>query len=386
MQQTTITADFNGFIEKHSEPAWLAGYRKKNFAVFKERPLKKSKYVDVEKLESLLKVTKAQNPLPAIDGNGVRVFSFQEALEKWPDKIRAALAGENAPKDQFEAFINAFFTDGFAVFVEKNFAGEKIDVEFMPKDGSISKNFFFLESENKTLVFEKISGHGVFAVSENNFVAQEARVEIARLHSNQDTSTGFFYNQSILSKDSALLNGNAWINGHMMRSNTFNNLCGKGGSVRQFDALFLSRQQLFDLNNTAMHIETDTQSNTVFRGIVAGKSKSVFDAMIKIARGAQRSNAFLQAHGMLLSAEASSNNIPGLEIEADDVKASHSASVAQVDEEQVYYLQSRGISRKDALRMIISGFLESVLLNWNENLSEKVFIEIEEKTGKIEDA
>lgn len=386
MQQTITTPDFNGFIEKYTNPTWLVEYRKKNFAVFANQPLKKSQYIDVEKLEQLLKISKTLNQLPKVQGKGVQVFSFKEALEKWPEKIRTALMAECAPKDQFEAFINAFFTDGFVLLVGKEFSGGKVSVEYTPVDGSVSKNLFLLESEEKMLVFEKISGKGVFAVSENNFVGAESKAEITRLHSNNPSSTGFFYNQSILSKDVVFLNGNAWINGGTMRSNTFNNLVGKGANAKQFDALFLSQEQLFDLNNTAMHIETDTQSNTVFKGVVAGKSKSVFDAMIKIVKDAQRSNAFLEAHGMLLNRDASSNNIPGLEIEADDVKASHSASVAQVEEEQVYYLQSRGITRKEALKMVINGFLESVLLNWDEALSEKVFIEIEEKTNRIEDA
>mgnify|MGYP001616125879 CR=1 FL=1 len=80
MQQTITVSDFNGFVENHNEPAWLVEYRKKNFAVFTQRPLKKSQYIDVEKLEQLLKVTKTQNSLPKTEGKNAQVFSFTDAL------------------------------------------------------------------------------------------------------------------------------------------------------------------------------------------------------------------------------------------------------------------------------------------------------------------
>ncbi len=384
MEQTQTVFDIEKFCRQRNEPAWLSSYREKNFAVFEKKPLKKSQYVNVQQLEGMLNPPTVQKIKFSCSTKGVQVFSLAQALEKFPEKIKAAIEKESGPKDQFEAFINAFFSDGFALFVPESFAGEKIEVQAVLENKSVSKNFLIFENEKKALVFEKISGHGQFAFCENDFLAEQAKAEVCRLHDHAADSSGFFYNQSMVGKDAVFVNSNAWLNGKFLRSNTFNNLVGKGASSKQFDTLLLDGEQLFDLNNTAMHLEQDTLSNTIFKGIMAGKSKSVFDAMIKIVKKAQKSNAFLEAHGMLLSPNASSNNIPGLEIEADDVKASHSASVAQIDDEQVYYIQSRGISKKTALQLIITGFVESVLLNLDPKLSEMIFEEIEKKNLKME--
>ncbi|MEK6941337.1 MAG: SufD family Fe-S cluster assembly protein, partial [archaeon] len=161
------------------------------------------------------------------------------------------------------------------------------------------------------------------------------------------------------------------------------NLIGQGGSVNQLDFALLDGNQLFGLNNMAMHAATDTQSYTEIKSVLAGCAKNIFDGMIKILPSGQRANALLQAHSILLSDGASSNNIPGLEIEADDVKATHSASVVQILDEQVFYLESRGIKKDIAKQLIVTSFLGSVILRLPKAFQDGLFLAVSQKMEKI---
>jgi Fe-S cluster assembly protein SufB/Fe-S cluster assembly protein SufD len=92
-----------------------------------------------------------------------------------------------------------------------------------------------------------------------------------------------------------------------------------------------------------------------------GESRSLFKGMIKIGTTAKNSRAYLAHHAMLLEKAAKSDAIPGLEILTNEVKATHSASVAQIDEEQLFYLMARGLTQNEARKMIVLGFFEPVL-------------------------
>ena len=91
------------------------------------------------------------------------------------------------------------------------------------------------------------------------------------------------------------------------------------------------------------------------------KSKSVFKGMIRIGKDARNSSAYLAGHAILLSPDAKSDAIPGLEILTNEVKATHSASVAQIDQEQIFYMMTRGLSEDEAKKFIVLGFLEPAI-------------------------
>ncbi|MBI5466978.1 MAG: SufD family Fe-S cluster assembly protein [Candidatus Kerfeldbacteria bacterium] len=110
-----------------------------------------------------------------------------------------------------------------------------------------------------------------------------------------------------------------------------------------------------------IHAAPHTRGNTVFKAVMGGRSALEFNGMIKIEVGAQGSNDFLQQDSLMLSDEAKANAVPGLEIEANDVKASHGATAKPVDPEQKFYLMSRGLSEQQAEAMIVRGFIEAVM-------------------------
>jgi len=106
------------------------------------------------------------------------------------------------------------------------------------------------------------------------------------------------------------------------------------------------------------HKAENTEANMDIRGVVRDKAEADVRGMIKVFPGAQKTNSFLTEKVLLLSDKARAEVVPNLEIEADDVKCSHAVTVGKIDEEQLFYLMSRGLERKQAEKMIIDGFLQ----------------------------
>jgi Fe-S cluster assembly scaffold protein SufB len=109
------------------------------------------------------------------------------------------------------------------------------------------------------------------------------------------------------------------------------------------------------------HVATDTHGQSITRGVFRDDSRGMSRGLVRIEHEARRTISFLSEHAMLLSRGARSDTIPILEILCRDVKATHSTSVAPVDPEKVFYLESRGITTSDSIRMIGEGFLSYVL-------------------------
>ncbi|MEK7537443.1 MAG: SufD family Fe-S cluster assembly protein [Patescibacteria group bacterium] len=154
-------------------------------------------------------------------------------------------------------------------------------------------------------------------------------------------------------------------------------LAGEGAEV-EIVGLFLGYSEAtLALQIDTIHAAPNTRGNTIFKAVLAGKSSLEFYGMIKIMKDAQNSNDFLQQDSLLLSQDAKANAVPGLEIEANDVKASHGATAKPVDPEQKFYLMSRGLSEEQAEAMVVTGFLALILkaipnVEWKRKISYAV--------------
>jgi Fe-S cluster assembly scaffold protein SufB len=137
-----------------------------------------------------------------------------------------------------------------------------------------------------------------------------------------------------------------------------NLLLGEGAYAEHSDIIFGNKNQAFDVTADLTHFAPATRGRVLAKSVLKDTAKSLFKGMIKIRKNAKSSESYLAGHAILLDKGAKSDAIPGLEIETNEVKATHSASVAQMDEDQMFYLMSRGFSRQSARRIIIDGFLE----------------------------
>ena len=138
-------------------------------------------------------------------------------------------------------------------------------------------------------------------------------------------------------------------------------LDGQGSTARVTGAYVSDGRQHLDFDTLQEHAAPNTVSDLAFRGVLGGRSSAVWRGMIKVDPGAQKTDAFQECRNLLLSKKAHADAIPGLEIQADDVRCTHAAAVAQLDKDQLYYLRAHGLSKPTAQRLIIDGFLQELV-------------------------
>ena len=124
-------------------------------------------------------------------------------------------------------------------------------------------------------------------------------------------------------------------------------LAGEGADARVTGAYATHGRQHIDFDTTQEHAAPNTTSDLAFRGVLQGRSSAVWKGNIIVDPGAQKTDAFQESRNLLLSKRAHADAIPGLEIQANDVRCTHAAAVAQVDPEQLFYLRSHGLPEDD---------------------------------------
>lgn len=155
-----------------------------------------------------------------------------------------------------------------------------------------------------------------------------------------------------------------------------------GGWARMSGLFFTNGRQHFDLDTQQNHNAPDTVSDLLYKGALKERSRSVWQGMIKALPGSQRIDGFQANRNLVLDRLARADSIPGLEIQADDVRCTHASTVGQLDEEEIFYLMSRGIPRPTAVRMVVQGFFDPVMQRIPiEGVRERIAERILEKVG-----
>ncbi len=155
-----------------------------------------------------------------------------------------------------------------------------------------------------------------------------------------------------------------------------------GAWARMSGIFFTNGRQHIDLDTLQNHNAADTTSDLLYKGALKDGSRSVWQGMIKALPGSQRIDGFQANRNLMLDRTARADSIPGLEIQADDVRCTHASTVGKLDEEEIFYLMSRGIPRADAIRMVIQGFFDPVMQRIPfEGVRTQIFGRILEKIG-----
>ncbi len=149
-------------------------------------------------------------------------------------------------------------------------------------------------------------------------------------------------------------------------------LGGEGADARVTGAYASHARQHIDFDTTQEHAAPNTTSDLAFRGVLTGRSSAVWKGNIIVDPGAQKTDAFQESRNLLLSKRAHADAIPGLEIQANDVRCTHAAAVAQVDPEQLFYLRSRGLREDVAKRLVIEGFLAALVERFEQGQVREV--------------
>lgn len=162
-------------------------------------------------------------------------------------------------------------------------------------------------------------------------------------------------------QDATLRSSSAALGGDYARQRTDCRLVGRGAHGDLSSVYFGDGEQMLDLRTFQEHRAPDTSSNLLFKGAVADRSHSVYTGLIRIAPEARGTNAFQTNRNLKLSDDAWAESVPNLEIENNDVHCSHASTVGPVDEDQRFYLESRGVPTAVADRLIVGGFFDEVL-------------------------
>jgi Fe-S cluster assembly protein SufD len=313
----------------------------------------------------------AARPAAKVEGaEGATVISLAEARESHAALLAERLGTLVPGDDPFVARNDASWSDGVLVHVPAGVKlAEPVRVELAVDEGGAAvswRTLVVLEENAEAEVWEHSSSRGDETEALLNSVVELHVGEGATLRyvSTQDISerSWIFATQRARVERNGRLDWTALgfgsANGKV-RMET--NLAGPGSEARVTGGYAGGPGQHLDFDTTQEHAAPNTISDLAFRGVLAAGATAVWRGMIRVDPGAQRTDAFQESRNLLLSPEAHADAIPGLEIEADDVRCTHAAAIAQIDRDQLFYLTSRGLDAAAAKGLIIEGFLESLV-------------------------
>ena len=189
---------------------------------------------------------------------------------------------------------------------------------------------------------------------------------------NQETMS-FQLDTTVAERDAQVKNIAINIGANRARFENQTRLEGAGADVKMYSLTVAEKNQEFDQRTFQTHNANNAVSDLLYKNALLDKSRSIFSGLIKVAEGAQQTDAYQTNRNLLLDPRAEANALPGLEILANDVRCSHGATTGNVDEEELFYIMQRGISRRVAMQLMIFGFFQEIIdLIDNEELTENV--------------
>jgi FeS assembly protein SufD len=313
----------------------------------------------------------------SIAKKGVIVASIKDAIARYGDLVKAHIDANPLPlgEDKYMALEAAAFQTGAFVYIPRNVTVEEpIRIITSPADDGtslVSRSIFVAEAGSKATIVQEIYApgtggnndaqqqqqQGYFELIEAS-VKPNAHLEAVTLQA-MGTDTVYMSNRKAFVERDAKMSWYTGMFGSMLsRCRTDSHMNGSGASAEDVEIVFGAGNQSFDVTSNLIHDGQHSRGRVQVKSVLKDTSKSLFKGMIKIGKDGKGTESYLAGHAILLDKGAKSDSIPGLEILTNEVKATHSASVAQMDEGQIYYLMTRGLSREGAKREIVSGFLE----------------------------
>ncbi len=392
------------------EPQWLVDLRKKAFSYYQNLPSEVSplynKYsgVSVLKPESvrLSSDHRAQEPFPELKPRldevgrhpitvlqvgsylhsvripdelkkkGLIIESIGDALRNHEELVKPFLSGADPAEDRFLALECSLFNSGMFVYVPKNMDLEQpiTIIHALPADGlsAVARNIFLVDRSGRAKIVQELySPRTNGDVQQAYFEFQESKVEnnaeleAVTIQTMDSNAVHFSNRKDYIGRDARINSYTGVFGTGLARYKIDNMLQGDGASAEHVDVVFGNNNQAFDITVNILHRSPNTRGRVLAKSVLKDTAKSLFKGMIGIGKQAKGAESYLAGHAILLDKGAKADAIPGLEIENNEVKATHSASVAQMDEEEVFYLMSRGMSRSTAKRVIVEGFIEPLM-------------------------
>jgi Fe-S cluster assembly protein SufD len=407
LTQTGFTPSaFEAFLARRDEPSWLTEMRRAAWRRFEELPFPTQR--DEEWMRTDIRLFRldrfappgeaSSEPSPAplltsgVELGGAAVShdsrpATEELDEKWAARgvlfgsleSVVARSGERLRPylerriidpgvDKFSALHAACWSGGTVLLVPRGVAvDEPLHALAAIGDGGVDLGKILVvleEGAEATLLTETASAHpettGLHCGGIEIFVGRGAQLRFVNLQNWSNGVWHFAHQKAVVDRDARLQWTIAALGARLAKVNQHVALVGQDANVQVNGVMFTEGKQHLSYHTLQHHQAPYCKSDLLYKAALQDRSRTVWRGMIKVDKAAQRTDAYQRNDNLMLSADARSDSIPGLEIEADDVRCTHGSTTGHVDDEQVFYICSRGLTRREATRMIVTGFFQQV--------------------------
>ena len=322
---------------------------------------------------------------------GVIFCDLDSAVQQHADLVEEHFLTEAVPvdTDAFTALHGALWQGGVFVYVP---SGVQVQVPLQAlaahatASGMVQPHLLLIADAQSDVTFvdEQVSQSADLPGFHNGvvelYLKHGARATYLQIQNWSRRLWGISHQRAVLEADSQLHWAAAGLGSRLHWTAQDVCLRAPGSNSKLFGLTFADGRQHLDYQTRQDHTAPHTESDLLFKGVVLDRARTVFRGVLHLRKEAQQTNAYQATHSLLLSPRARADALPILEIEADDVRCKHGSTTGRVDDEQIFYLMSRGLSRQDAQRLIVQGFFETVITEFPvEGVREKIRLAIEDR-------
>ena len=375
----------------------VKGLAVENIELDEEGPAPESALLEFPRTAEIVFSNRAvsrQTKLPeALTKKGVIFAPLEEALLTHGDRIRPYFQKHPVAlgSEKFVALNTALTSTGAILFVPK---GVEIAEPFVVQHTAVGANnslfphtLVVLEDHAKAVLVEFFASsdsatHFVSGVNDLH-AGNGALLTYVGTQNWSATSLAFQTNSIAVERDARVLSLNIHLGGRQARHESRSRLLAPGAHSEMLALTIASGSQQFDQRTLQTHVAPNTSSNLLYKNVLLDTARTIFSGLIVVEPNAQKTDAYQSNRNLMLSDNAEANSLPGLEIQANDVRCTHGATSSRIEPEQEFYLESRGIPEAQAHELLVFGFFEEVLAKLdNESLHSALRALIETKFKK----
>ena len=328
-------------------------------------------------------------------GGDVEVLSLADALAKHGERLRELLVTPDTKLGgaKFAALNHAQIRDAVVVVVpgDVEFAAP-VDIEHWlsgENASSFPRTIILAGACSKVTVVEyHLTANGDAGLScgaAQVIAAQGAKVSYILLNRHNSASKALHFSTLRCERDSQVKHATFNLGTGYVRSEALSLIAGEGSRSDMLSVTLASAGQEVDQRTLQDHLAPRGSSDLLYKNVLFGDAKTIFAGLIRVDHGAHFTDAYQKCRNLLLSDDCEANSMPGLEINADQVKCSHGCTSGRLSDEEVFYFQSRGITRQSAEHMISMGFTMEVVARLEDDAVETMLLrQIEERFVELE--
>jgi len=307
-----------------------------------------------------------------LEDKGVIFKSLLDAAEDHPQLMEKILGKVVSPEEGiFAAAAGAFSRDGIFIYVPKGIAVEVPLFGMVAAPGNHAAHFFqtliYLEEGaslnylQETLSIADQENNSLLGENLEIYVGPNAHLQIAELQNLNQKVWSFGHKKALIERDGNLDWEIGALGSKLTKHFVSLDLVGQGAEGRVSGMIYADHDQHLSYNTLQRHLAPWTTSDLLFKNALNGSSRSVWRGMIFVDEGAQHIDGYQANRNLVLDRAARTDSIPGLEILNNDVRCTHGSTIGKIDQEQLFYLLSRGLPRAEAEQLVIRGFFEEIV-------------------------